>query len=170
MYVCKEMLITFEISAYEDEYVLPRAHSCLGFVVVNWGQKVASKTGNTVGMYVDFSDFCPTYGQVVSIQGVTGHTNYPGQGLVDYTPGYTDDNGNVVAAVSKFTTEGHASENYVHLPQTLRSVSNPVPVNVPCNIPERFTLRVLGYDEDQGPSVTEPFYIQIETLEIVKEL
>ena len=169
MYVCKEMLITFEISAYEDEYVLPRAHSCLGFVVVNWGYKLSSKTGNTAGMYVDFSDFCPTFGQVVSIQGVTGHTNYPGQGLVDYTPGYTAANGTVVGPVSKFTTEGHASGNYVHLLQTNKG-TNPVPVNVPCDIPERFILRVLGYDEDQGPSKTEPFFVQIETLEIVKDL
>jgi hypothetical protein len=163
------MLITFEISAYEDEYVLPRAHSCLGFVVVNWGYKNQSKNGQTAGMYVDFSDFCPTFAQVVSIQGVTGHTNYPGQGLVDYTPGYTAANGTVVGPVSKFTTEGHASENYVHLLQTSHGI-NPVPVNVPCDIPERITLRVLGYDEGAGPSKAEPFFVQIETLEIVKEL
>ena len=169
MYVCKEMLITFEISAYEDEYVLPRAHSCLGFVVVNWGYKPSSKTGNTAGMYVDFSDFCPTFGQVVSIQGVTGHTNYPGQGLVDYTPGYIDTNNNVVAAVSKFTTLGHAPDNCVHLLQTSQG-TNPVPVNVPCDIPERIRLRVLGYDEGAGPTIAEPFFVQIETLEIVKDL
>ena len=181
------MLITFEVSQYEAEYVLPRSHSIAGFVILNWWQKDTDGMCAVPEVWVDFSDWAPSvHNEVATVQGERGktligplpgtfrneispHTNYPAE-----VPNAVTNNSDGTQTVH-YTSQGHPGKHWIHLPGTGHTaveasgwggVPNPIPVNAQCDVPQRVRLRVLNAEKPYALDKDHPIMIQIDTLEV----